>query len=170
MQSPFALDTERALRTHSSFTLSALAVSARRVVDGKVAQSHVSAPAQLRNKVTGEVREVPREYHRLPCVHCGQSSVIRTSTQVTRLTREYVFCCTNPECGHTFVALMEVVRTLSPSATPDPSVSLPLSAHVRRDLVRAQLDNAAQAEHKTCFTRPVTGDLFQGLPPPNASV
>ncbi len=170
MQSPFALDTERALRTHGSFALSALTVGARRVVDGKLAPAPVSAPAQGRNKMAAEPPELPREKHRLPCPHCEQPAVIRTSVQVSRLTREYMFCCTNPECGHTFVALTEVVRTLSPSATPDPSVCLPMSTHVRRDLLRAQLESAAQAVHTPCFTRPVTGELFQGLPPPAAPV
>lgn len=170
MQNPFAPDTERALRTHSSFALSALTVGTRRVVDGKLAMPPVSIPAQGRNKVAREIPKLPREYHRLPCPHCEWPSTIRTSAQLSRLMREFVFCCTNPECGHTFVATLEVSRTLSPSATPDPSVSLPLSTHVRRDLVRAQLDSAAQAPHQTHFTRPVTGDLFQGLPPPATPV
>lgn len=156
MHNPFDTDPQRALRTHGN----ALATGARRVVDGKPAPSPAKTaakpPAPGRDKAAGPARALPRESHRLACVHCGQSAVIRTSTQVTRLTREYVFCCTNPECGHTFVALMEVVRTLSPSATPDPCVSLPLSAHVRRDLVRAQLDHAAQAAPTPTSAPPAT--------------
>ena len=166
MQNPFDTDPQRALHAHSH----ALATNARRVVDGKPARAPTQAAAkpatQARSKAGAAARELPRESHRLPCVHCGQAAVIRTSTQVTRLTREYVFCCTNPECGHTFVALMEVVRTLSPSATPDPSVCLPLSSHVRRDLVRAQLDNAAQAAHtpSTSSPLPMAGDMLNGKP------
>ena len=84
------------------------------------------------------------------------------------LTRQSVYCCVNAECGHTFVALTEIVRTLSPSATPNPSVNLPLSTHVRRDMLRATLDHAASAEHQTRNTAPVTGDLFQqGCQPPD---
>lgn len=109
-----------------------------------------------------------RESMRLPCPHCRWPSVIRTSEQMSVLTRQYVYCCVNAECGHTFVATLEISRTLSPSATPDPSVSLPLSSHVRRDLVRVTLDHAASAEHQTRNTTPVTGDLFvQGAPPPD---
>lgn len=171
MNSPFATDNERALSMHRSFVHSALAVGAHRVVDGKLADMDVGAIAQARNNVSREAaQELPREKHRLPCPHCEQPAVIRTSVQMSRLMREYMFCCTNPECGHTFVAITEVVRTLSPSATPDPSVSLPLSTHVRRDLLRVQLESAVLAEHSTRFTRPVTGDLFNTAPPPAAPV
>lgn len=170
MQKPFYMDAQRAQRMHGSFALSALTVGVSRVVDGKLAITPVSKDPQVCNKVAQATPELPREKHRLPCPHCEQPAVIRTSVQMSRVTREYMYCCTNPECGHTFVALTEVVRTLSPSATPDPSVTLPISTHVRRDMLRAQLDNAAQAEHRTSFTRPVTGDLFNTAPPPAAPV
>lgn len=169
MNSPFTARPEGALRTHGSFALAALAVGTRRVEGGKPALAAVGAPAQERNKVAAEPAELPREKHRLPCPHCEQPAVIRTSVQMSRLMREYMFCCTNPECGHTFVAITEVVRTLSPSATPDPSVSLPWSTHVRRDLLRTQMDGEALAEHSPRFTRPVTGDLFAAAPPPPAT-
>jgi hypothetical protein len=98
---------------------------------------------------------------RIECPHCQWPSVVRSSRPVTKLTREYAYCCTNYECGHTFVAHMEIKHTVSPSATPDPSVNLPVSVHVRRDLVRAQMDHARPADHHTENTAPVTGDLFQ---------
>lgn len=97
---------------------------------------------------------------RTSCPHCKAASVVRTSVQLTQLTREIVYACMNEECGHTFVGLLEVVRTLSPSATPDPSINLPLSTHVRRDLLQAQLAHARSAEHQTRNTPPITGDLF----------
>lgn len=106
-----------------------------------------------------------REISRLRCPHCESFCTIRSSQQMTKLTREATFRCENDECGHTFVALTEVVRTLSPSSTPDPSVSLPISTHVRRELLRAQLDSASAAPHTTQFTQPVTGDLFAGGAP-----
>ena len=118
--------------------------------------------AQARHQFKGTNKEAMR----LPCPHCRHPSVIRTSEQMTTLMRQYVFCCVNPECGHTFVGTLEISRTLSPSATPDPSVNLPLSSHVRRDMLRAQLDHAGTSEHVTRSTAPVTGDLFmQGAPP-----
>lgn len=109
-----------------------------------------------------------KEAMRLPCPHCQCPSVIRTSDQMSRLTRQYMFCCVNAECGHTFVGMLEISHTLSPSATPDPSVNLPLSSHVRRDMLRVQLDHAASAAHTPRSTAPVTGDLFmQGAKPPD---
>lgn len=34
--------------------------------------------------------------------------------------------CSNVGCGHTFIAVVEVIRTVSPSACPDPEVCLPM--------------------------------------------
>jgi hypothetical protein len=44
---------------------------------------------------------------------------------------EITYMCKNPGCGHIFVAGLEVLRTLSPSAIPNPSVNIQLSKHVR---------------------------------------
>ncbi|QXZ11263.1 ogr/Delta-like zinc finger family protein [Comamonas sp. Y33R10-2] len=125
-----------------------------------------SQSAQARNTVQqapgGRVSAGCKESTRQECPHCETPCLIRSSQKMSRLTRELIYWCTNPECGHTFVALMEVVRTLSPSATPDPSVSLPLSSHVRREMLLSQLEHAGTAAHETRFTRPVTGDLFTG--------
>jgi len=60
---------------------------------------------------------------RVTCPHCESVANIRTSRPVTRLTRELHCQCTNLECGHTFVSLLEAVRTISPSNTPDPMVT-----------------------------------------------
>ncbi len=110
-------------------------------------------------------RSLPRERTRLHCPHCDAQALIRTSVQITVLTRETTYCCTNAECGHTFSALTEIVRTLSPSATPNPSINLPLSTHVRRDLVRATLEHAQPSDYAPRNTRPVNGDLFEARPP-----
>lgn len=104
------------------------------------------------------------EMPRTACPHCGADCEIRTSEGMTITMRETTYRCTNPECGHTFVARLEIVRTLSPSATPNPSVSLPISSHVRRDVLRAVLEHAEEAPHKSRYTKPVTGDLFMGGP------
>lgn len=60
--------------------------------------------------------------------------------------RKGYFCCTNIECGHIFTAWLTAFETVSPSATPDPAVMLPLSTHVRREHIRIQLDTAPDAQ------------------------
>lgn len=110
-------------------------------------------------------RKLRAEGTRMACPHCKADSVIRTSWVMTALMRETTYACSNPECGHTFIALTEIVRTLSPSATPDPAINLPLSSHIRRDVMRVVLDNADEAAHQPRFAQPTTGDLFATAPP-----
>lgn len=50
--------------------------------------------------------------------------------------RELVYQCTDPECGHTWVSNLEAIRTLSPSAKPNPTVLLPISERVRERLMQ----------------------------------
>jgi hypothetical protein len=66
------------------------------------------------------------------CPHCGQVSTTRTSKPVSLISKESWYQCRNLECGHTFVAVTEVVRTLSPSARPNPLVRLPISRPATR--------------------------------------
>ncbi|GKS83237.1 ogr/Delta-like zinc finger family protein [Acidovorax sp. SUPP1855] len=87
----------------------------------------------------------------------------RTSGQLTVTSRETVFACRNPECGHTFTAVTEINRTLSPSAIPDPKVVLPISSHVQRALLQHQLQTMPGAAY-TPSTRQQTGDLFEASP------
>lgn len=156
---------------HSQSVAAALVASKRLNEAADKARSGEGVSAQRCNQSVPakQWKGTNKEAMRLQCPHCKHPCVIRTSEQITVLTRQSVYCCVNAECGHTFVANTEIVRTLSPSATPDPSVNLPLSTHVRRDMLRAQLDHAASAEHVTSNTAPVTADLFmqQGGPPPD---
>jgi len=108
------------------------------------------------------------EYHRMACPHCGWPAVIRTSQAMSALTRQLVYACTNVECGHTFVANTEIVYTLSPSATPDPAVHLPLSRHVRRELLAAELEHAPRADYDAQNGRPYTPGLFEERQAPPA--
>jgi hypothetical protein len=50
--------------------------------------------------------------------------------------REVTFMCNNPECGHTYIVNMEFARTLSPSATPNLTLNLPLSQNVRERIAQ----------------------------------
>ncbi|MFT4432066.1 ogr/Delta-like zinc finger family protein [Caballeronia sp. 15715] len=74
----------------------------------------------------------------LSCPHCRSRVIARTSRELSPTMREITFVCFDHECGHTFVAQLEAVRTLSPSAKPNPLVGLPMSPHVR-ERVMSQL-------------------------------
>lgn len=70
------------------------------------------------------------------CPHCRSTATVRSSREVTLTLRELTYQCSNAECGHTYVVNMEFARTLSPSATPNLALKLPISTHVRERLVR----------------------------------
>jgi len=129
----------------------------------------VSPKAEKKSSKTdlagARARKGMKDCSRTMCPHCEFPTTTRTSVRLSKLVKSSTHICSNPECGHTFLTHTEVVLTLSASSTPDPSVSLPLSSHVRRDLLRATLEHSGQAEHSTQFTKPVNGDLFAGGTP-----
>lgn len=101
---------------------------------------------------------------RMMCPHCKQSAYTRHSGQLTTTSRETIFHCRNYECGHVFSAVTEINRTISPSATPDPTVVLPLSSHIKRALLQQQLHAMPAADYLPRMGGPVTGDLFAAMP------
>ena len=66
------------------------------------------------------------------CPHCRARSTIRHSREVSPILREITYQCDDAECGHTFLVHAAAIRTLSPSAKPDPLVYLPISERTRR--------------------------------------
>ena len=125
---------------------------------------HAARPARQRTNHQG--RKLRYEGTRRPCPMCEAQAEIRTSQKVTKTLFETFYQCTNVECGATFVVAAEIVRMLNLGATPNPAVNIPLSTHVRRNLVRVMLENALEAQHEARYTLPVTGDLFAGEAPP----
>lgn len=81
---------------------------------------------------------------RVICPHCRTVTIIRKTRQLTSVCREVTCHCSYEMCGCVFVAEITPVRILSPSAIPDATVFIPLSAHI--DLARIQ------------------GDLFKNVP------
>lgn len=69
---------------------------------------------------------------RIACPHCRSRAIVRDSEQLTPLVRELRLACTNYDCGHRFVASLEIFRSVAPSACPDPSIHLPVGALPRR--------------------------------------
>lgn len=119
-----------------------------------------------RQRTSHQGKKLRYEGTRMACPMCDSHSAIRTSALVTKTMRETIYQCSNVECGCTFVFTGEISRILNLGATPRPGVAIPLSSHVRRDLMRVMLDNASEAQHEARYTLPVTGDLFAGDAPP----
>lgn len=80
------------------------------------------------------------------CPICRTRAIARTSREMSRTMREITYRCTNDECGHTYVAHLEVVRTLVPSIIDNPEVSIPFSpAAAAAKLARSAKGAAAGA-------------------------
>jgi predicted RNA-binding Zn-ribbon protein involved in translation (DUF1610 family) len=62
------------------------------------------------------------------CPHCGSKVLIRHSQVENPLLKTLYGQCMNLNCGWTGRAHMEWAATISPSATPNPEIDLPLSA------------------------------------------
>ena len=97
---------------------------------------------------------------RLRCPHCGWLGTIRSTEVVSATVSRHYVICNNLECGHTWRATTEADLTLSPSATPASTVTLPLSSHVRRDVVAAQMRSPSIFDYLPRHTPPSTRDLF----------
>jgi hypothetical protein len=82
----------------------------------------------------------------MACPHCKSAARARTSTQLSPLFREVTYQCANLFCGHVWVCGLEAIRTLSPSAKPDPEINIPLSPHVQRRVLAQQLNIEFQLE------------------------
>lgn len=67
----------------------------------------------------------------IPCPHCKASVRAVKSRTMSDMFKEITYVCQNYECGHVFVAGLEVLRTLSLSATPNCAVRIPMSQHAR---------------------------------------
>jgi hypothetical protein len=70
----------------------------------------------------------PRSRHggtlRTICPHCQALAKVRSSKQLTPLFKELRFQCQDLECGHTFVASLNIDRTIVPSLKPNPRIKL----------------------------------------------
>ncbi|WP_420493167.1 ogr/Delta-like zinc finger family protein [Sedimenticola hydrogenitrophicus] len=77
------------------------------------------------------------------CPHCHSNCTVKRSQQLSPMCREITAACSNVECGWTGVFYQEPVRTLSPSALPDPAISIPISSHINTDNVKKSLQQTA---------------------------
>lgn len=83
----------------------------------------------------------------MQCPHCKQRAIARSSKHMSPVFREITFTCRNLQCGHVYVAGLEALRTLSPSAAPDPEIDIPfarnvLSREIAQQMLRQEDANA----------------------------
>ena len=58
------------------------------------------------------------------CPHCGAFARARNSRSLTPIYIETRFECVNEACGHVWLSAIEILRTLIPSAAPNPAIHL----------------------------------------------
>lgn len=61
---------------------------------------------------------------RVTCPHCSAIAKARSSKQLTPLFKELRYQCLDLECGHTFVASLNIERSIVPSSKPNPRIRL----------------------------------------------
>ena len=74
------------------------------------------------------------------CPICSSRSVARTSRELSPTLREISYRCENDECGHIYIAALEVIRTVVKSALHNPNVQIPLSPHSKTNRERDGID------------------------------
>lgn len=60
----------------------------------------------------------------MKCPYCHSRTIIRTSREITDITREAYYQCTNVKCGCTFRCVNSIVNIISPSAIDKPLLGL----------------------------------------------
>ncbi len=79
---------------------------------------------------------------RVICPACGKKALIRKTNRITREVADLYCSCSDPECGHTFVANLSFSHTLSPSAKTTSQLALELVKALppeQRQVLREQL-------------------------------
>ena len=66
------------------------------------------------------------------CPHCQGTTRVRYSRQVIATARQLQLQCMEPGCGATYGAQLEITHGISPSAKPNPDVSLRMAPPRRR--------------------------------------
>lgn len=71
----------------------------------------------------------------LRCPHCECVGRVRSSESVTPQHRKLYYQCGNVLCGHSWLATVSYEYGLSPSAIPNPKVTLPLRPVPRQQVM-----------------------------------
>jgi hypothetical protein len=100
---------------------------------------------------------------RFRCPHCGAFGNVRTSETMSPTVTWCYVQCTDLHCGHVWRVDAEAAVTLSPSAKPNSTVTMPLSPHVRRSVLTRMLDLLPNGHHKS--SDPLQLDLMDDAAP-----
>lgn len=105
---------------------------------------------------------LPERDGELRCPHCKSRGNRRTSREVDVTMREVYYQCSNLACGHTWKASLVYEHGLSPSAIPDPKVTLPMRPMDRQRVIEALGDAKAPPDP----SQPRLFDWPAGTAPP----
>lgn len=61
------------------------------------------------------------------CPHCRTRARVQTSVELSATMRRVYMQCPNLACGHSWSAILEAERTISPSGIPNPAIDLPIA-------------------------------------------
>lgn len=70
------------------------------------------------------------------CPHCNARTRVTKTQAMSDTMKEITYQCTDHECGHVFVAALEVLRTVSLSSKPKQGVQIPISESLKRAIQR----------------------------------
>lgn len=100
----------------------------------------------------------PHAYMRITiaCPHCRSRAKAVHSVEVSTTLREITYQCANWRCGHVYVAGLEVARTLVASATPSPTVRLPMSRFARREQLAFDMASDPEADYAANLHQPMS--------------
>lgn len=82
------------------------------------------------------------------CPHCKRRAQVRTSLEVTPTMREVYFICSSITCGHSWVGVLEAVRTIAPAGLPNPLIDLPV---MKRPEVEQVFDKLNPSNQRSIF-------------------
>lgn len=97
-------------------------VKTRREIWGDLSETNPGLVAMIDYLNSGDAENVQKTL----CPHCGNTALIRSSKQMSKLVKHATCSCLNPACGHSFIVSVEAIRTISPAAFPDPEVAAQL--------------------------------------------
>jgi hypothetical protein len=78
----------------------------------------------------------PKKVSIINCPHCSGHTRVTKTQAMSDTMKEITYQCQNDECGHVFVAALEVLRTVSLSSKPKQGVHIPFSESLKRAIQR----------------------------------